>query len=331
MVAWMRLNVTLYVRCLPCFIIIIIIFFLEIGLNVTCPCKRVNSAFYIKVLKHLSNAIQQSRQEKMGKQLDIAPWKCSLAHLLTVQQFLVKNHIPATPNYHILQISLCAKSRSSRGSGLGIHKKKLNRPRQQVLQPAISKEDCRCASSNGRTTDPNTYTQKGRTFRVTMFHFIHILFITNYNQVPETSRSHINILLVFSFHYSCWSVDDLPPVPITLNGYTSSNFPKKLTHSFLSNHFSIHMNQHLSLNTHLLHSAETQKRPSTDPRSFLHFVTYLFIPLLMEISEENIGLLCHYDWKKETHVYTLQVLSNSNYNKLIKMNKNNYYIENVLN
>lgn len=51
----------------------------------------------------------------------------------------------------------------------------------------------------------------------------------------------------------------------------------------------------------------------------------------MEISEENIGLLCHYDWKKETHVYTLQVLSNSDYNMLITMNKNNYYIENVIN
>jgi hypothetical protein len=63
------------------------------------------------------------------------------------------------------------------------------------------------------------YVQKGRTFRATTFHSIHILFTTNYNQVPETSwSSHINILLVFSFHCSCWSVDDLPLLPITLNG-----------------------------------------------------------------------------------------------------------------
>jgi len=70
------------------------------------------------------------------------------------------------------------------------------------------------------------YVQKGGTFRVTTFHSIHILFITNYNQVPETSpSSHINILSVFSFHCSCWSTDDLPPSPITPYGYTSSNFP----------------------------------------------------------------------------------------------------------
>jgi hypothetical protein len=48
------------------------------------------------------------------------------------------------------------------------------------------------------------HVQKSRTLRATMFHSIHILFITNYNQVPETSpSSHINILLVFSFHCSC--------------------------------------------------------------------------------------------------------------------------------
>jgi hypothetical protein len=109
----------------------------------------------------------------------------------------------------------------------GHPQKELNRSRQQVSQTAISKDDRRRASSNGWTTEPNIYMQKGRTFRVTMFHSIHILFITNYNQVSETFRSsHINILLIFSFHCSCWSVDDLPALPITLNGYTSSNFPK---------------------------------------------------------------------------------------------------------
>jgi len=83
----------------------------------------VNSAFYIKVLKHMSNAIQQSRPEKWGNNqiLHHANAPCHTSH--TVQQFLVKNQIPTTPNHHILQISLCAKSGSSRGSGVGTHKK----------------------------------------------------------------------------------------------------------------------------------------------------------------------------------------------------------------
>ena len=90
------------------------------------------------------------------------------------------------------------------GFRIGHPQKKLNRPRQQVSQPAISKEDCRRASSNGQTNEPNMYVQKCRTFRMTMFHSIHILFITNYKQVPETSlSSNINIPLVFSFHWRC--------------------------------------------------------------------------------------------------------------------------------
>jgi len=46
------------------------------------------------------------------------------------------------------------------------------------------------------------------------------------------------------------------------------------------------------------------QKPKKDHQLILEVVTYLFIPLLMQISEENIGLLCHYYWKKETHVYT---------------------------
>jgi hypothetical protein len=85
--------------------------------------QTVNSAFCIKVLKHLSNTIQHSRPEKWGNNQilhhDNAPCHTSLI----VQQFLVMNQIPTTPNHHILEISLCATSGSSRGSGLGIYRK----------------------------------------------------------------------------------------------------------------------------------------------------------------------------------------------------------------
>ena len=241
---------------------------------------------------------------------------------------------------------------------IGHPQKKLHSPRQQVSQPAISKENFRGASSNGRTTEQNTYVQKGRTFKVTMFHSIHTLLITNYNWVPETSRSsHINILLAFSFHGSCWSTDDLPfsfctmqqmiiptflPLPLLWLSTYPPTFPENWHIQFFPNNSASTWTSIChpkyggsvppkSCNTHLLHSAETQKRPSTDPRSFLHIVTYLFIPLLMEISEENISLLCHYDWKKRGPcLHTLKVLSNSNHKMLITINKNNYYIENVL-
>ena len=123
----MCLNVTLYVCCLPCFIYFYFFyyyfFFLDIGLSVTCPCKTVNSAFYNKVLKHLSNAIQHSRPEKWGNNWILHHENTPCHTSLTVQQFLVKNQIPATPNHQILQIALRTKSGSSRGSGLGIHKK----------------------------------------------------------------------------------------------------------------------------------------------------------------------------------------------------------------
>jgi hypothetical protein len=72
------------------------------------PVKRGNSALYVNVLKHLSNAIQHSRPEKWGNNQILHHENMPCHTSLTVQQFLVKNQIPATPNHHILLISLCA-------------------------------------------------------------------------------------------------------------------------------------------------------------------------------------------------------------------------------
>jgi hypothetical protein len=59
----------------------------------------------------------------MGKQSDTAPRQCVLSHLPHSAAVFGEKSNSCNPNHHILQISLCAMSGPSKGSGLGIHRK----------------------------------------------------------------------------------------------------------------------------------------------------------------------------------------------------------------
>lgn len=253
-----------------------------------------------------------------------------------MQQFLVKNKIPATPNHHILQLSVRVKSGSSKGSGLGIHKI-IKQTKTASLTASNIKRGLQTCFQQWLDHWTKYVRAEGHNFQGD---YVPFYTYPIYNKLQPSSRNFPIIPHKYSTSFqfslqllvSWWSGS-----PSHYSEWLHIHQLSQIIDTFLSSQPLHHPHEPALVTQHSsttwcrnLWVSAPCSRPSTYPRSFLHIATYLFIPLLMEISEENIGLLCHYDWKKETHVYTLKVLSNSDYNTLITTNKNNYYIENVL-